>query len=332
MKVLGLDVGGANLKAARLGGQGEISVLERPFALFREPHRLKEVLEETGSELGSAPRLAVTMTAELADCFRTKREGVGFVLDAVEGAFPGREVWVYGVDGRFQTIAEARTRPDLVAAANWMASATLVAASTPDALFLDVGSTTTDITPIVSGRVAAKAFDDPRRLQAGELVYTGALRTPVCAAVRSVPLRGRPCRVAAEHFALLADVHLWLGRILEGDYTCETPDGRGRTRNEAGARLARVVCADLEMLDEADLTRIAEHVARAQVRQIASGIRQVLRETPGPRVAIAAGRGAFIAREAARSVGLPVEDMDSRTSAAAPAAAVARLLAEALGS
>ena len=221
--------------------------------------------------------MAVTMTAELADCFATKREGVAFVLDAFRTAFPDVRPWVYGVDGRFRSAEAARRRPHRVAAANWMASATLVARTFPDALFLDVGSTTTDVIPIVAGRVAARGRTDPARLRTGELVYTGALRTPVCAIVRSVPLRGRRCRVAAEHFAIAADVHLWLGRIEEGDYTCETPDGRGRSRAEAGARLARMVCADLEMLGPGDITAIAEHVARAQVRQIAAGLRQVMR-------------------------------------------------------
>ena len=57
---------------------------------------------------------------------------------------------------------------------------------------------------------------------------------------------------------------------MKSDYTCETPDGRGRSRLEAGARLARMVCADLEMLGAAGISDIAEHVAHAQVRQIAA--------------------------------------------------------------
>ena len=93
--------------------------------------------------------MAVTMTAELADCFATKRDGVGFVIGAFTTAFPGSKIWVYGVDGRFRSVDEARDRPYDVAAANWMASATLVARANPDALFLDVGSTTTDIIPIL---------------------------------------------------------------------------------------------------------------------------------------------------------------------------------------
>src|SRR6266478_779246 len=117
--IFGWDVGGANLKAARIGdvGQREPTVLERSFPLWREPHRLPAVLAETADRLGDAGAMAVTMTAELADCFTTKREGVAFVLDAFHTAFPGIDPWVYGVDGRFRSAAAARQRPLQVAAA-----------------------------------------------------------------------------------------------------------------------------------------------------------------------------------------------------------------------
>ena len=48
---------------------------------------------------------------------------------------PGVEPWVYGVDGRFRSAEAARQRPLEVASANWMASATLVARTFPDAIF-----------------------------------------------------------------------------------------------------------------------------------------------------------------------------------------------------
>jgi hypothetical protein len=334
--VLGWDVGGANVKAARIDDAGaEPQVVERPFALWREPQRLPEVLTEVAARLGGARQMAVTMTAELCDCFATKREGVASVLDAFGVAFPDLEPRVYGVDGRFRSVQAARSRPLRVAAANWMASATLVAQTAPDAIFIDVGSTTTDVIPILDGRVAVRGRTDPARLRSGELVFSGALRTPLCAIVRSLPLRGRRCRVAAEHFAIAADAHLWLGRITESDYTCETPDGRGRSREEAGARLARMVCADLEMLRPEGITAIAETVARAQVRQIASGIRQVMRRlgASSPPLAVIAGQGAFLGRAACAEVGLASTDLATRLGAAAgratPAVAVAHLLAQA---
>ena len=334
--ILGWDVGGANVKAALISGdlKSEPRVLEQQFALWREPHCLQAVLGEVAARLGGARTMAVTMTAELADCFATKREGVAFVLDAFRAAFPDVQPWVYGVDGRFRSVERAKERPLRVAAANWRASATLVARWFPDALLLDVGSTTTDLIPIVSGRVAVQGRTDPTRLRSGELIYTGALRTPVCAIVRSVPLRGRRCRVAAEHFAVTADVYRWLGRIDDRDYACETPDGRGRTRPEAGVRLARTIGADMEMLDARDITAIAEHVARAQVRQIVGGIRQVMRRlgSARPHLAVLAGQGVFLARAAAEEVGLTTRELTGEVGCAAaravPAAAVAYLLAE----
>lgn len=333
--ILGWDVGGANLKVARIDGNSEaaVKVISRPFPLWREPHHLSAVLAEVAEQIGLTQTMAVTMTAELADCFATKREGVRFVLDAFRTAFPEAELAVFGVDGHFRSVDVARQEPLRVAAANWMASAMFVARPFPDALLIDVGSTTTDVIPIVNGRVVARGRTDPTRLRAGELVYTGVLRTPVCAIVRSVPLRGRRCRVAAELFAVAADVHLWLGQIEEADYTCETPDGRGRTRAEAGARLARMVCADLDMLTADDITAIAQHVAQKQVRQIASGIRQVKKRLglDCPDAAVLIGQGAFLARAAAEEIGLATRDlsdvMGTDAALATPAAAVAHRLA-----
>jgi len=339
-EILGWDVGGANIKLVRLvsdrrGGQDgpSLQVVERAFPIWRDPARLPTVLAAMATDVAPASPMALTMTAELADCFATKRDGVEAVISAAEQAFPTARLWVYGVDGRFRSPSEARKEPHLVAAANWMATATLVARENRDALLLDVGSTTTDIIPIVAGSVAAVGRTDPERLRTGELVYSGCLRTPVCAIVRSLQLDGTRCRVAAEHFAISADVYRWLERIDDDDYTCDTPDGRGRSRSEAGARLARMVCADSETLSEVDVTAIANHVAQTQTRQIAHGVRQVMRRlNPSPRVAVVAGSGAFVARATAELLDLVACEPSSLARAnawrVAPAAAVAYLLAE----
>ena len=336
--VLGWDIGGANVKAALVSALGDLRVVERPFALWREPRDLPRVLREIAGTLGGGMRrMAVTMTAELADCFATKGEGVASVLDAFDLAFPGAQPRVFGVDGRFRSGDAARARPLRVAAANWMASAMLVAEGTPDALFVDVGSTTTDVIPIVAGRVAPRGRTDVARLRSGELVYTGLLRTPVCAIVRSLPVRGRRCRVAAEGFAIAADAHRWLGHIAEGDYDCDTPDGRGRSRAEAGARLARMVCADAATLGPDGVTAIAEAVVEAQVRAIAKAIAQVMqrRGDSCPRLAVLAGQGTLLGRLAAEQAGVASCTLGERfgpgAARALPAAAVAILLARESG-
>ncbi len=331
--VLGWDIGGANLKVARVAGDPPrvVRVIEQPFALWREPQRLRRRLEALATEMGPAPRHAVTMTAELCDCFATKRVGVDHVLAALGATVGGAPLAVYGADGRFHTVAVARARPLLVAAANWRATAALVAEQTSDAILIDVGSTTADLVPIAGGRVVARGHTDTARLVSGEVVFTGALRTPVCAIVGTLPLRGRPCRVAAEWFAIAADAHVWLRNIRPSDYTCDTPDGRGRTRPEAAARLARMIGADAESLRERDITALARAVEAAQVAAIAAGLRQIRARLGrrGPCVVVLAGQGDFLARAAARAASVRPRPMALPRGAAraAPAAAVALLLA-----
>src|SRR5215813_4769690 len=126
--VLGWDIGGVNTKIALVEQQRLVRAHARPFELQRAPDTLARVLGELASEAGApaGPQAvvhAVTMTAELSQMFRTKREGVAFVLDAVDAAFPSAfpslAVRVFAVDGQFVSPADARARPLLVAAANW---------------------------------------------------------------------------------------------------------------------------------------------------------------------------------------------------------------------
>ena len=221
------------------------------------------------------------MTAELSDAFRTKREGVAFVLDAAEDALGNPSVLT--VAGELVSVAEARARPWDVAAANWVATALAVAEVHPEALLIDVGSTTADIVPIVAGRVAATGHNDLERLQAGELVYTGVLRTNLAAIARRVPVRGGWCPVSSEYFAISADVQLVLGRLTEEAYDCPTPDGRPATVAFARERIARLVCADAEQLDADEIDAIAAYLGAEQVRQIEAAARRVQRPLPPER-------------------------------------------------
>jgi probable H4MPT-linked C1 transfer pathway protein len=336
--VAGWDVGGVNTKVAHVDGGAIVSVCGRPFELQRAPDRLVPLLRELASEAGcplegADVTHAVTMTAELSQMFRTKREGVAYVLDALERAFPCSEIRVFAVDGRFVTPAEARAEPLAVAAANWSATAHLVALEHSDALLLDIGTTTTDIIPIAAGLVAAKGRTDPERLASGELVYTGALRTPAEAIVSKVAVDGQTVRVSAEGFALAGDAHLWRGGLDPLDYTVPTPDGRPATREFAGERLARVVCADRELLDETAISQLADALADAQVQRIATAIREVRTRHPSLDTAVVTGLGAFLAEAAARVAGLKVVPLANQLGDAAarfaPAAAVALLCARA---
>jgi probable H4MPT-linked C1 transfer pathway protein len=291
---------------------------------------LTAVLRDVVAELAPEPvvLVALTTTAELSDAFRTKREGVGFLLDAAEAALGGRLLALTSA-GELVSLAEARARPLDVAAANWVASALAVAALHPDALMLDVGSTTTDVVPIAAGRVAAAGRTDLDRLLAGELVYTGVLRTNLAAIAPRVPVRERWCPVASELFAISADVHLILGHLGPEAYTCPTPDGRAASVECARERLARLVCADAEQLGPGDVETIAACLHAEQVRQIEAAVRQVSARCASAPPLIPLGVGAFLVREVAERLGRPVLEMPYNAAErdAAPAAALADLAA-----
>ena len=328
--VIGLDVGGANTKAVWRCG-GERRTVSRPFEVWRDREALETVLRQVVADVAPEPveAVALTTTAELSDAFRTKREGVVFVLDAAEAAVGGRPLLAFTNAGELLPLGEARARALDVAAANWMASALAVAGRYADALMIDVGSTTADVIPIAAGRVAAAGRTDLDRLLAGELVYTGALRTNLAAVAPRVPVRGGWCPVASELFAIGADLRLILGHLSPGAYTCATPDGRPPSVDGARERVARLVCADAEQLTAEEIDAIAAFLHAEQVRQIEAAVRRVRGRLEGNPPVVPLGAGAFMAREAAEHLGLAVVELpwSAAERDAAPAAALADLLA-----
>ena len=335
---LGWDIGGVNTKIAAVRDGVVLAVRGRAFELQRDPHGLVALLRTLATEVGAddTSTHGVTMTAELSQMFRTKRDGVDFVITALERAFPvaatRQAIRVYTVDGAFVTCDAARRNPLSVAAANWTATASLVARRHRDAVLIDIGTTTTDIIPIAAGRVAAIGRTDPDRLASGELVYSGAVRTPVEAIVSAVPFGSGAASVSAEGFALVGDVHVWRGDLSPDDYTTTAPDGRPATSEFAAERLARVICADREMLDSNGISAIADAIAVAQVMHVTEAIRRVASRHPSLDTAIVTGLGAFIAARAARDARLRVvhlaEELGGDAGRCAPATAVALLLAD----
>lgn len=336
MTWLGIDIGGANLKAA--DGLGWAASL--PFALWREPKRLAEQLRTLMAHHSSCDHVAATMTGELADCFENKATGVAFILDAVEQAADGRDTLIYLHDGSLVAPDRAKAQPASVAAANWHALARFAARFTAcqPALLIDVGSTTCDVIPLLDGEVATLHRTDTARLLSGELVYAGIERTPVCALVSKLPYRGQSCPIAREFFATTADVYTVLDRVPEQPLNRDTADGRPATKAAARGRLARMVCSDSQDFDECDAAVAAETVADAFAGAIEDSVRQVTSAYAlEPQLVILSGHGAFAGQMALERAGLPWQQLSlasqigETASRCAPAHALAVLAREAVG-
>jgi probable H4MPT-linked C1 transfer pathway protein len=296
---LALDVGGANVKGAHSSGM----VRTATFEVWRRPNDLARAVADLALGSPGSDRIALTMTAELCDSYATKAEGVRAVLEAVVRAIPGSPVSVWGIDARFHEPDEIRRQPGLAAASNWLALAVAAAKMVPDerGVLIDVGSTTTDLIPLDRGKVAARGRTDTERLQAGELVYAGVRRTPVCALATELPLLGVPTGLAAELFATTHDVFVTLGDIEPDPSSTSTADGRPATLEHSRDRLARMVCADRETFCADDALDLARSAERILMDRLTCSAERACRATIGPpAVAVVAGSGEFLARRLAR--------------------------------
>lgn len=311
---IGWDIGGVSTKAARLVYQQRkvttLQTADRYFEIWKGKERLPSVLRTLSKALGPADAMAVTMTAELSDVFPTKTHGVRHIVRCVREAFPDLPIYGLDVNGGFVDLCRPLTNPLSLAATNWLATATLLARSRPNCLLVDIGSTTTDIIPILEGRIAPQGRSDTDRLLSGELIYTGVLRTPISAITAVLPLRYVRCPVASEYFAISGDVYRILGRLAPRDYSCSTPDGRGKSQGAARRRLARMVCADAGDVSEREMIRMARFVHETQRAQIVEAMRRVVRRHRRRMLpVIATGLGTFLARDCARTLGWPVENI-----------------------
>ncbi len=320
--VLGIDVGGANLKYASDDGH----TLAREFPMWRMPDKLAGTLAGDIAALGAPASLAVTMTGELADCFVDRADGVCKIVGSIEEAARHLgidDVLYYAARKGFLCAREAVTHVDQVAASNWHALASYVGkAIARDALLIDIGSTTTDLIPIVSGQIASCATTDHDRLCDGTLVYVGCERTPVCALVQSLVVRGRRVSTMNEFFATIDDARLVLGTANESD-ECSTADGRPRSREFALSRLARIVGLDRRCFTCADATCVAEQVIDSAKRRISESMARV-DQSPGSYVLSGHGDDLLLPLVPGHVIRL-AEQIGPDLSRCAPAFAVAKL-------
>lgn len=275
--MIGIDVGGANLKVINESG------VHIHYCPLWEHAPITSLLDPYVTSPDD--QAAVVMSGELADSFSNKMEGISFIVDAVKRAFPRASF--YGMDGLFHT----RAVPQL-AAANWLASAAYLREEYPDAVLLDIGSTTADIIPLTRFE-SLTGLTDLHRLQKGYLVYTGMLRGNVATLLHSVCLNGVKTPVSSEYFAASADAHLVLNHINADEYSCDTPDKKEKTQAASLRRLARVVCADLEEISEAGAMQIAEQFWEVQRNLICDQVKSVAAASHARQI-IVAGIGASI--------------------------------------
>ena len=93
--VFGWDLGGANVKLARVDGGRVIHVAQIPCPIIAERRKF-DVAVEAALPLVSSPAVhAVTMTGELSDVFGDRAEGVDYLVALMQRVAAGQKPAAY---------------------------------------------------------------------------------------------------------------------------------------------------------------------------------------------------------------------------------------------
>ncbi len=336
---VGLDVGGAHLKVARLEDAILIDVRQFACPLWQGFDQLGVALAAAMPMLGDATKLAITMTGELSDVFENRTLGVTRLSEFLVQGF-GSKARFYLGSGQFGSAEDAQADPDAAGSMNFLASAEAIGRRIDEAILIDFGSTTVDIIPIAEGAPHVRGLNDVDRQASGELVYTGLTRTAVMGVAQRAPLRGRVVGLAREYLATMADIRRVLGWDLEEIDLHSTADGRGKSLEESRARMARMFGCDDTHASPAEWRTAAAYLREAQLNTVIEGAFQVISAAPIAEDApiIAAGVGTAEVREVARRLRRPCATfgeflgLDGALADAAthhaPAVAVAHLISD----
>ncbi|MDR0912218.1 MAG: H4MPT-linked C1 transfer pathway protein [Methanobrevibacter sp.] len=281
MKIAGFDIGGANTDLAIVdfdndGNIGNITVDFEFLPMWSNKEDLGETLLDLiakNDNLLDIDAIGISMTAELVDAYETKELGVIDIVNKVRDTFDLPIAFI-GLNSTY-SYCDALKNPLDLAAANWVGTSQLVSKISQNCIFIDTGSTTTDIIPIKNGKEVAIGRSDYERLASGELVYTGVLRTNLVSFLDSISLNNQEYNIASELFATTADVFNVLDLISPEDFSCSTSDGCGKTKLDSMRRIARVLCADLNMISENEIIEVSKFIYQKQVEQIAKSLKKV---------------------------------------------------------
>ncbi|MCK9396893.1 MAG: H4MPT-linked C1 transfer pathway protein [Methylobacter sp.] len=342
--IVGWDIGGAHVKAAIIDSDGKIiAVYQQPCPLWKGIDQLQHAVSAIMQELvGSAYRHAMTMTGELVDLFDNRDDGVRQIIQTMTDLLPESEILVFaGQQGLLASAQIEAGHYTSIASANWLASASFAAQKLGSGLFVDTGSTTTDILLLNDGQVLAEGYTDYRRLLSQELIYTGIVRTAVMAVTQTALDQGKKIGLMAEYFATMADVYRVTGELNDAHDQTDTADGAEKTVLASARRLSRMIGCDFYPDELPRWLRFAENIRAQQIRQIQRGCETRLskHQLPQNSPLIGAGVGRFLVKQIALNLDRPYLDFSDLFPAAAirscmttadcaPAASIAYLAAK----
>lgn len=340
--IIGWDIGGAHVKAAKLDASGRLLQVElHACPLWLGLEQLKTAVTQVllAFKVRQAQHV-VTMTGELVDLFANREQGVREIL-AVLAALLGEQIYVFAGATGILPLASIDTRHyPAIASANWLATATFVAQHQLQGMLVDIGSTTSDLLLFKQGEVCASGYSDFERLRTGELIYTGVIRTAVMAVAQQAYFQGQLQELMAEYFATMADVYRLTGELQEHHDHTASADGAEKNPQASARRLARMTGYDFIASDMPKWHEFARQLRQKQKQKLLEACTRQLSRLPlqAPCL-VGAGVGRFLVQDLAQQLNCTyvdfaallqaeTQDLQLAGSDCAPAVALACIFAQ----
>jgi probable H4MPT-linked C1 transfer pathway protein len=307
--VFGWDVGGAHVKVSKVSASGTLlDIAQWACPLWQGLAHLEQVIGRVFERWPDAANErachAITMTGEMVDLFEDRAEGVRVLVQVLSQRL-GNHIRFFASQAGWLAARDCAECWREVASANWLASAGWVANRVRDAVFVDIGSTTTDIVPVVAGRVVASGRNDATRLVSGELLYQGVVRTPLCGLAHRIVFRDEETNVMNEWFATTADVYRLTGELWPPHDQHASADNGPKTEAASRTRIARTIGRDARDASADEWRRFAQSWRDAQIQALATNLARVVAAHPALATAplVGAGCGRFLAVALAQRTG-----------------------------
>ncbi len=336
-KFVAWDIGGAHLKVACINDCGKLEWVEQiATPLWQGLDCLKTAIPALIEKLPQGKLShAITMTAELVDIFESRNAGMRTLIKLCVDAL-GDNINFYAAPTGFLNMGAIGKNLHQIASANWYASTTYVATFIESGVFIDVGSTTTDIIAIADNKINNRGIDDQSRLRFDELVYTGVIRTSLMSLTEKAPFGGEWQNLAMEHFANTADIYRILEYINDNDDLMATADGNAKDIIGSRRRLARMLGLDFSDHANQAWYKLAQYFAEIQLQLLTKATLRVLTNTHDKQqIIVGAGVGRFLVKQIAQRLNIPYSDFSAlcnssltladKCNACAPAVALAQL-------
>ena len=291
MKIIGWDIGGAHIKAAKIDFKKKTSKTKQLYSpIWKNVNYLKKSIKLIKKKLGKTNYHAITMTAELSDIFPDRKNGVKHIINLSSKILGEKNIFFYSKKN-FLKKKLAIKKPFELNSMNWHATASFVSNFFPNCILVDIGSTTSDIIPIKNKEIISKDVSDYQRLKSNELIYLGVLRTPIQAVERKKNLIN-------ENFANLSDVYRVLNKIPSTFDLLPTLDSKTKNKHDSARRIARIFGKDYKKNHFLKWKKIAYQIEGEHLKILKSVIKKIEKKNFLKKVPIiGAGIGEFLVKK-----------------------------------